>query len=258
MIQEVVDELSDPNTAGQILYGACLTRKYANVSYSYPTPTLAVGGEKDGLLRISRMAEAYHHSLKKGPDKFPVLVLPGVSHMQFASGAPPLLVQKRDLKPEVTEEDAHKAIAQVTVEFMRFLLEDVPVSSSFQEETKALVQPLIRSMEMEGSYHLQRPCNSDHPSPHCPFYPAWPLQDYREPSDDGECTCGSPWIQQRPMAIMGGLENVSYYVVDAFHNVKDINPFHHPHLWNNCSAQEIETSNCVLNLTTVTQLIYET
>jgi hypothetical protein len=39
-MQVLVDELSDPNTAGQILYGACLTRKYANVTYNYPTPTL--------------------------------------------------------------------------------------------------------------------------------------------------------------------------------------------------------------------------
>jgi hypothetical protein len=49
-----------------------------------------------------------------------------------------------------------------------------------------------------------------------------------------------------------------YVVRDAFHNVKEVNPTHHPHLWNNCTQQELDQGACTLNFTTVTQLIYDT
>jgi hypothetical protein len=35
----------------------------------------------------------------------------GLSHMQFMSGAPPSAVKKRDLKPDITEDAAHKLVA---------------------------------------------------------------------------------------------------------------------------------------------------
>jgi hypothetical protein len=37
--------------------------------------------------------------------------LDGASHWSFASGTPPSAVMKKDLKPEISEEDAHKAFA---------------------------------------------------------------------------------------------------------------------------------------------------
>lgn len=71
-----------------------------------------MAGEKDGLARVFRMAEASYRLNKKNADessadKFPVVLLNGVSHMQFSSGEPPLNVKKNDLRPEVTLEDAH-------------------------------------------------------------------------------------------------------------------------------------------------------
>ena len=33
-------------------------------------------------------------------------------------------------------------------------------------------------------------------------------------------------------------------------------PYHHAHLWNNCSTEELLDSTCVLNITTVTELVY--
>jgi predicted alpha/beta hydrolase family esterase len=52
---------------GQILMGSVLTRdnhslnKDGTTHFYYPVPTLTLGGTKDGLMRISRMAEAYYH-----------------------------------------------------------------------------------------------------------------------------------------------------------------------------------------------------
>ena len=106
---------------GQILMGSVLTRdnhtlnKDGSTHFDFPVPTLTMGGTKDGLMRISRMAEAYYHQIenieKAQQGMFPVFALEGASHMSFMSGVPPGLVMKRDLRPEITESDAHKAFA---------------------------------------------------------------------------------------------------------------------------------------------------
>lgn len=44
---------------GQILMGSCLLRKYRNETY--PVPTLTMGGELDGLNRVTRIIEEYFH-----------------------------------------------------------------------------------------------------------------------------------------------------------------------------------------------------
>ena len=98
------DYLNDNKQAGigQILLGSFLFRKYRNVTYS--VPTLTIGGELDGLCRVTRIMEAYYHRILHASDhqsairSFPVVVVEGMTHMQFASGDPPSLVRARDLK----------------------------------------------------------------------------------------------------------------------------------------------------------------
>jgi hypothetical protein len=48
-----------------------------------------------------------------------VVVLPGVSHMQYASGTPPLLVKARDLLPEISYEAAHAAMSHMILAFLQ-------------------------------------------------------------------------------------------------------------------------------------------
>ena len=124
--------------------------------------------------------------------------------------------------------------------------------------TAQLVDPFIEAMLVEGSWHFQPPCNSDRPSPHCAFYPAWPPQpEDRPPSDETYCVCGSAWVEGVAQAHIGGLEGYATYVVrDAFHDVRDTEPYHHAHLWNNCSADSLLDRTCILNITTVTQNVY--
>jgi hypothetical protein len=52
---------------------------------------------------------------------------------------------------------------------------------------------------------------------------------------------------------MGNLSDVTFIVTDAFHPVDQINPAHLPHVWDNCT----EGSACKLNITTVSQNVYE-
>ena len=66
-------------------------------------------GEKDGLLRISRGAEAYWHQQinidKNQENNFPVVYLKGASHASFMdSSMLPSAVKDSDLKQEVDED----------------------------------------------------------------------------------------------------------------------------------------------------------
>ena len=64
----VVDHgLADGNCKGQVLMASFLTRKWktgataaGTPQYEFPVPTLTVGGEVDGLCRVTRIAEALH------------------------------------------------------------------------------------------------------------------------------------------------------------------------------------------------------
>jgi len=125
-----------------------------------------------------------------------------------------------------------------------------------EQATAVFLAPLLAALKQEGSYYIKKPCNSDHPAPHCPFYPAWPLQDERTPSTDTDCFCGVPWVEQVAVPMMAGLPGDKYPVVarDAPHDVTDTKPYHHAHLWNDCTNSPLP---CTLNLTSVSQAIYD-
>ena len=53
-----------------------------------------IGGTKDGIMRISRVAESFWHSKlnieSTQKDLVPVIAFEGVSHAEFMSGTPPI------------------------------------------------------------------------------------------------------------------------------------------------------------------------
>jgi predicted esterase len=75
----------------QVLMGAAITRDHREIKsdgttkFNYDVPTLTLGGTKDGMMRISRIAESFWHSdvniQKSQKNLFPVMALEGVSHM---------------------------------------------------------------------------------------------------------------------------------------------------------------------------------
>jgi predicted alpha/beta hydrolase family esterase len=84
MSQKYIKKNAD-KIKGQILMGSVLTRDQHSLNsdgsthFDYPTPTLTLGGTKDGLMRVSRMAEAYYHQIdnieKAQQGMFPVFAL---------------------------------------------------------------------------------------------------------------------------------------------------------------------------------------
>jgi len=82
---------SNSNTIkAQVLMGSVLTRDQRSINadgtshYDYTVPTLTIGGTKDGLMRVSRVAESFWHSHvnlnSSQKDLFPVMAFEGVSH----------------------------------------------------------------------------------------------------------------------------------------------------------------------------------
>lgn len=143
---------------GQVLMGGFIQRKYLYPNWTYPVSTLTVGGELDGLARPTRIAEAFYHARDRQAD-FPVAIVKGMTHMQFSSGEPPLLVKLRDLQPEISYEEAYAAVAELVAPYFEKragILDDDKLSSRY-DDTAEFVKPIIEAYEIEGSRWLNAP-----------------------------------------------------------------------------------------------------
>ena len=77
-------------------------------------------------MRITRVAESYYHQVTNISENqahlFPVEVLAGVAHYQFAGGVPPSFVQKNDLKGDISDADARVLVGQTMTKFIDDIL----------------------------------------------------------------------------------------------------------------------------------------
>lgn len=262
-----------------VLYGATLLRSYR--SKTLAVPTLTLDGDLDGLMRVTRQAEAYHHQVSKllpSPPRDPVVLLQGLSHWSIASGTPPPNVRQHDLQPEASMDAGHTAIASVLASHLasRFGVGGVQAAGAAAvakavRDTGQLLAPLTAAMQLEGSKHLAPPCNSDFPTnPSC-GYPKWPdkavgpMPGPPTPLPPRDCTCGSAWMRTAA-TMMAGLDGapptvarrVSLLTADAFHDVSDVRPFHLPHIFHPPPGAACDNATtCVINMTTLTMPVYD-
>lgn len=198
--------------------GSTLTRDNRKMNKDGTThftnvPTLTIGGTKDGLMRISRIAETWYHArenIESAQDwMFPTIALEGVSHMGFMSGTPPSAVLKRDLKPEVSEEQAHQMIAKSMSDFIEVIIhkDTTPPKQIDSGDSEKILQPLLEAMHMEGFYKMKPPCGDT---------------NLINRVDDPTCLHGSPWSRDYTQKIMGGIFKDSRITIvndDNFHMV---------------------------------------
>ena len=141
-----------------MLAGGFIARTSYYPSFSYKVPTLTLGGSLDGLARVTRtVAESFYNT----PDKvnFPVAVVAGMNHYQWGSGAPSLLESQRDLRAEVSLEQAHAAAAELIADFMAQRLGTgggAKVAAAVKR-TATFIKPIIEAYEYEGSRHFNAP-----------------------------------------------------------------------------------------------------
>lgn len=144
---------------GQILMGGFIQRKYTYPSWTYPVSTLVIGGELDGLARPTRIAEAFYRTTGSLQKDFPVTVVKGMTHMQFSSGKPPLLVRLRDLEPEISFEAAYAAVAALVVDYVKARAggSSGGTLAAALSDTEEFVKPLIAAYELEGNRWFNAP-----------------------------------------------------------------------------------------------------
>lgn len=146
-------------SAGQILLGGNLLRKHCYPVFTYDVPTLTVHAELDGEESVVRQAEQYSIHRCLDPVKFPMVILEGQTHMQFASGARPAHL-RQELPPAVGELAAHKAIGDVAVDFMRTQLGEQDAGLALEKHTKytqALLVPVLLPQDAMADSRMHVP-----------------------------------------------------------------------------------------------------
>jgi len=208
----------DNRFAGLILLGATLQRQ--NRSKHRTTRVLTIGGELDGLMRITRMAEEFYHNCFNKVMKtslmldLPVVIIKGLNHIQFANGEPSDFVAKNDLKAEISLEESHLRISEL---IEAFVTNNNTFITNQMQETLILINPIITAYEMEGSIHFNRPEQTN--------------------CVKGFCGKGSEWIK-RAQWILSGMEELqkegftmnvenSFVELDSLPPLKEL---HHPRL----------------------------
>jgi len=235
---------------GQILMGSVLLRGNHSINddgtthFDYDVPTLTLGGTKDGLLRVSRLTEAYWHSQVNveaaQENMFPIYALEGTSHMSYMTGAAPSAVRKRDLKPDLDDETARKSFGSAIIEFIYQVVNE-DFSTEIKNDSKTVLKGLLEGIEMEGSYQLKPPCYGHE------------TENPRVPT----CFHGNPWTEEYTQNMMGGTfdnTNVSVVNDDNYHRVDSVDPVHLPSVTTTCDKNASEP--CELKTITVSENIY--
>eukprot|EP00301_Raphidiophrys_heterophryoidea_P016267 c25825_g1_i1.p1 GENE.c25825_g1_i1~~c25825_g1_i1.p1 ORF type:complete len:693 (+),score=141.58 c25825_g1_i1:108-2081(+) len=151
MLQDYITGHPELNTSAQILAGGYILRKHYYPSFSYPFPTLTIGGELDGLARVTRtIAESMYNILNVtsspssssprngdvSPSTFPVIMVPGMNHWQFASGNQTSWVRTHDLDAEITFDDAYNTVSSHLCDYIQYI-----ASTHVMQKTKKPQQP---------------------------------------------------------------------------------------------------------------------
>lgn len=292
MMPNVVNETSARDSgAGMILMGSFLTRtfktglsKEGRPQVEFPLPTLTIGGELDGLCRLTRITEALYSQITfsefpaKATHLLPVTVIEGMSHIQFASGAAPAFVKHYDLQPEISEKLAQQLVAKDVAAFMNAVLsgsnDDWSMVEQRVQESTEFVQPIIDAFVMEGYSGFLPPC-------YCETKDEYGGMEYGTCTGDATCQGGVPWTEQVAQPYMAGVtlqQNLTITVRDSIHRVTEEKPSCHlPHIHKSqysantnpnanpgngqfdvlCTEDQLRSpEGCALDVTSVTQPFY--
>ena len=169
------------NSNGMILLGSYLIRTYktgqtteGRPQVEFPVPVLTIGGELDGLCRITRITENLYTQVtfSENPDLaatiLPVTVIPGMNHMEFASGEVPSFVKDHDLQADIPEEEAQEKVTADMATFLSTLV--YPTNPTYIKtlknrvaESQKFVESITNSLLMESYEQFLPPCYCETP-----------------------------------------------------------------------------------------------
>jgi len=280
----VADALVDApgSIHGMVLMGSFMTRKYKSGSTAegrpqveFPVPSLTISGELDGLCRLTRIAEALYTQVTFAADParaaayMPVTVVPGMNHMEFASGEAPEFVKQSDLQAEVSEDDAQAMVVKDVAAFLGSIVYNSADYSSFISqrvaESTQFVQPIVDGLLMEGYEQFLPAC-------YCETEDEYGYPRFGTCVSTPACNGGVRWTAEYSQPLMGALSDRGVRVVatDSIHRVTETDPdCHHPHVHgaegaNNANPGDGTTppicdapnDSCMLNITTITEHVY--
>lgn len=278
----VNDEVADSATA-MFLFGAFLTRKFktgvtaeGRPQVEFPVPSLTVGGELDGLARLSRVVESLYTQItfSEDPDKaslyMPVTIVEGMNHMQFGSGEAPTFVMKNDLQSEVTEYVAHAAVVSDVAAFLGSMV--YPGETSYSktvakrvEESTQFVQPLVDALITESYEQFLPPC-------YCDAKDEYGTTTFATCESTPSCTGGATWTDVYAQPIIAGLTmpEVAGLSIASVDTMQPTSSSHAPHIHGGEDRKSSENpgdgntpplcaqpSGCKLDITTVTEHKYD-
>ncbi len=281
----VADSAEDADA--MVLLGSFITRKYktgateaGRPQVEFPVPTLTVGGELDGLCRMTRITEALYTQVTFGDDpesamlNMPVTVVPGMNHMNFASGEAPSFVKNNDLKSEIGEELAQEKVVEDIATFLKTIVNPddssaVKTLKNRVEETVEFTQEITDALLIEGYEQFLPGCYCETPDEYGGL-------QYGTCVSSPSCLGGVPWTGEVSQIVMAGLDEpevagLTVTAVDSIHLVTEEKPSCHlPHIHGGPSDRPDNANpgvdyeplcdspdGCHLELTTVTQHVYE-
>ena len=127
-----------------------------NNSVEFPVPTLTMSGELDGVIRISRIAEAWNTQ----PDgSHPVVVIEGMNHGQILASIPSALpdsISSRDIRAEAETSVVFETISLLVKDFVSRTVNS-SYSSSLLDKAIARTDKILKPIadvfvELEGNW----------------------------------------------------------------------------------------------------------
>ena len=174
-------------------------------------------------MRVSRVAESLWHMSSNinsdQKDLFPVRVIDGLSHYQFASAEPPSTIKDNDLSSKIADQDAYSIVGYNMSSFMQSVLQAKVMDSDAGSDN--LLAPFLEAMYQEGSYAMKDACYQSS------------LVNVPTP----QCLKGSPWVEERALKNLVGDfadSEVTLKNDDNFHRASTVYPYHHPDISNSC------------------------
>eukprot|EP00128_Syssomonas_multiformis_P012060 Colp12_sorted_trinity150504_noHs@387 len=85
----------------------------------FPVPSFTISGELDGIVRFTRIAEAFYTQVAlAGDSKSPVVIVKGLNHRVLVQGPVPQSVTNKDLRAEISATDAIEKVASLAAAFI--------------------------------------------------------------------------------------------------------------------------------------------
>ena len=91
------------------------------------------------------------------------LIIPGMNHIDAASGTPSKYILTHDIPSEINETVAHEQLSLRICDYIEMRLNNQTITQMLEynlNETRIFSQPYLKALNLESSYHLLPPCDN--------------------------------------------------------------------------------------------------